>query len=411
MSNIHEFNDHVDEMLAAEQKKYDDAVNEKIIYEELRAEAARKEKEAKATIKQLERAKIRADKANETEVVTERVVKEDKTSETERVILTEDNANDSEVVYVKERSTKKSGNGIAGFVMGAAAVLLLIGGWKFYKESKTGDVKLVPKSNTNDTTQDTPNENTAYVGGIEYNYNNNEVVVTPALEETTSEVPVVTEEEVIAVVSEEDVFTTEKFETLVADYANKYAEEYKIVSTADIAKFGVIANIDILAEQNPELIATVANGQTKEEFLNDAAKLIGATVMNNFQVWNETKSTEKFIRVSDIVYGPQKEQMLKIEEYTDRIADAVNAGDKDLVNQIVSEFLTDLNSGSLSKLDDGVGFVAQVNIAMISDGIARNYLNKENFDMLQVLKTSEKYVSNIFTVYSRCTEDAKTRTR
>ena len=113
--------------------------------------------------------------------------------------------------------------------------------------------------------------------------------------------------------------------------------------------------------------------------------------MHNFTVWNATHSTEGFIRVSDAIYGEQREQMKKIEEYTDRIAAAVNQGDKDLVNQIVSEFLTDLNSGSLSKLDDGVGFVAQVNIATIADGIARNYLNKENFDMFQILKTSEKY--------------------
>ena len=73
--------------------------------------------------------------------------------------------------------------------------------------------------------------------------------------------------------------------------------------------------------------------------------------------------------------------------------------------------ITELNSGSLSKLDSGVGFGAQIYIALISDGIARNYLNKENFDMFQILKTSEKYVSNIFTMYESCKTTEKTLSR
>lgn len=204
--------------------------------------------------------------------------------------------------------------------------------------------------------------------------------------------------------------TTENFESLVSEYANKYSDEYDgVVSTKDITKFASIANIDLLSEENSELASTLFGNQTKEEYLNDAAKIIGATVMYDFNKWNSTLSTKDFIKVSDIIYGEQKEQMIKIEEYTDRIASAVNKDDADLVNNIVSEFLTDMNSGSLSKLDDGVGFAAQVNIAVIADGIARNYLNKENFDMFQVLKTGEKYVSNIFTEYDNCVNsDTKT---
>ena len=53
-------------------------------------------------------------------------------------------------------------------------------------------------------------------------------------------------------------------------------------------------------------------------------------------------------------------------------------------------------------MDDGVGFASQVNIALIADIFAAGYLNQENFDMLQILKTSEKYVSNIFSVYEGC---------
>ena len=314
---------------------------------------------------------------------------------------------DSPVIYHTENvtnNTKKSGV-IGGIAIGAAAVLLLGGCWQLIKQSKTGDVKPVPApapENTEsikDMSIDKKNEES-----IEYNYDENEVVV------IAEPVDTVIAEPIIEVQAEEEL-TTENFENMVATYANKYSNEYSVVSTEDITKFAVVANIDLLAEENPELIKEVAGEKTKEEFLNDGAKLIGATVMNNFNVWNATHSTEGFVKVSDVIYGEQKDKMIKIEEYVDRIAAAANAGDKDLVNQIVSEFIIDMNSGDLSKLDDGVGFVAQVNIAMISDGIARNYLNQENFDMLQILKTSEKYVSNIFTVYDKCTGEVYTRTR
>ena len=206
--------------------------------------------------------------------------------------------------------------------------------------------------------------------------------------------------------------TTERFEDLVANFMNKYNDVYEQkVNTNDVTKFATITNIDVLCEDNPELIGTVANGATREEFLNDGAKIIGATVMYDFSKWDSTNSTKEFVKVSELVYGEQKEKMLKIEEYVDRIADAANQDDAVLVNSIVREFLIDMNSGSLSKLDDGVGFAAQVNIALIADVIARNYLDQQNFDMLQVLKTSEKYISNIFTEYERCTGDVKTYTR
>jgi len=223
------------------------------------------------------------------------------------------------------------------------------------------------------------------------------------------------ENNILLVEDNYEPLTNENFENLVSEYAKKYNEEYDgIIETKDIVKFASIANIDVLSEDNKDLASELFGEQSKEEYLNDAAKLIGATVMYNFNEWNSTLSTKNFIRVSNIIYGEQKDKMLKIEEYTDRIASAVIMNDEDLVNNIVSEFLTDMNSGSLSKLDDGVGFAAQVNIAVIADGIARNYLNKENFDMFQVLKTSEKYVSNIFTEYEECTNtnsDVKTLTK
>ena len=540
MSKINEFKDHAEEILAEEQRKYEEAVNERNMYEELSEGAAKKEKNAKAAIKELEFAKSHAEKASQFAY----------------------ESNDEEVKYDEEnrKTSKKSNSIFKRLVIGATAALIIAGGgYKLIKEAKSGSVKSVTSNtemtdsvnednrineikdinaiydykknkvkvanntemtdSTNENNRineikdinaiydykndkvkhsDSANENNRIneikdINAI-YDYKNNKVKhsdestskdvkneilkgivrgsITSKIKSKSSDLNKTemhnvkgskssntTEEVVNSQLSDlnktemhntkgsnssnnnennseinemsdikdiesvydnknKDVFngeyeelTDENFENLVASYANKYSNEYTNVSLEDIIKFAVITNIDLLAEENPELIGEVAGGKTKEEFLNDAAKLIGASAMNNFNVWNSTNSTEGFIRVSNIVYGSQREQMLKIEEYVDRIADAANQNDADLVNAIVEEFLIDMNSGDLSKLDDGVGFAAQVNIAMISDGIARNYLNKQNFDMLQVLKTSEKYVSNIFTEYDKCMGEVKTLTK
>ena len=420
MNSIDEFVLATDKMLEEEKRKLEAAENEKALYSELREVAAENEKAARATMKELELAKLHAERAQASRVDSDQVT-------TRSTVYT---SNDDEVVYV-DNETKKTNKrkGIFGTILiGAAAIILVTGCWKFMKQSKTGDVRLAAtntKSNTEDTNSDA-RTNVVDNGDVNYNYENNEVVVNDSAKTDAPRAVANTEsQEAPAAPSQtapsqtapsqapvaQEPLTNERFEELVANYANKYSLPYNSVSTADIAKFAVITNIDILSEQNPELVATIADGQTKEEFLNDAAKVIGATVMHNFKVWNETHSTEGFIKVSDIVYGEQREQMLKIEGYVDRIADAVNQGDADLVNEIVSEFLEDMNSGELSKLDDGVGFAAQTSIATIADGIARNYLNKENFDMFQILKTSEKYVSNIFTEYDKCNGSGYTLTR
>ncbi len=198
-----------------------------------------------------------------------------------------------------------------------------------------------------------------------------------------------------------------EFENLVQNFVSKNSEKYQSVSTEDIVKFISLANIDAISESNPELASQLFAYPSKEEFLNDAAKVIGATVMYDFGIWNNDQNANDFIKISDAIIGPQKEAMLKIEEYVKRIA-AAPASSK---NEIVSEFIEDMNSGSLSKLDDGVGFAAQVYIALISDGIAKDYLSQENFDMLQILKTSEKYISNIFAVYEKCNDNGKPLSR
>ena len=376
----------IERLYDKEEEKRQDALTEQAIAADMKAEAIKKEKAAKAVIRELSAAKLHFEKAYSFN---------SETSESEEVAPeVEDSHMADEEIIVEERKTSSKGL-VTGLIIGATAIAILAGSIKLIKQSKTGDVKVSTSTvGMNDTVKDEPEDVSRDNTGIQYISGDNVVIV------SADDNNLVEYEEL----------SSENFEKLVADYVSKYSGQYTNVSTADITKFAIIANIDLLAEENPELLRANAEIQTKEEYLNDAAKLIGATVMNNFNVWNSTKSTEDFIRVSDIVYGEQKQQMLKIEEYVDRIADAANMDDADLVNEIVSDFILDMNSGDLSKLDDGVGFVAQVNIAMISDGIARNYLNKQNFDMLQILKTSEKYVSNIFTEYDKCL-GSKTLTR
>ena len=218
----------------------------------------------------------------------------------------------------------------------------------------------------------------------------------------TSDVVETTEQEVETSDSNYVYLTKEDFEKVVGSFVTKNGKKYSGVSSEDIVKFVAIANIDEIVESNEELSKELFSNPSKEEYLNDAAKVIGTTVMFDYNVWSQTNSTEEFVKISDIIIGSQKDKMIIIEDYVNRIADAVNSNDEELVNSIIAEFIDDMSVGKLSKLDDGVGFAAQVNIAVISDGIAKDYLDQENFDMFQVLKTSEKYVSNIFTEYEKC---------
>ena len=201
----------------------------------------------------------------------------------------------------------------------------------------------------------------------------------------------------------EDIFTKEEFEELVDEFSEPYIENKINVDEDDLEKFVAIVNIDQLSEENPEFARELFGNETKEEYVNDAAKVIGMTYMFNHETYTKENSTDNFIDVSTAVYDEsQREKIEIIEDYVTRIALVVDNDDE--VNKLVEELLIALNSsqGELSYLDDGVGFGNQVNIALILNSIARNGLNKENRDWLQTLTSSEKYVSNIFTQYEGC---------
>ena len=174
--------------------------------------------------------------------------------------------------------------------------------------------------------------------------------------------------------------TDEAFENLVAELAKTYQDENVNLTTEDVTKFVAILNIDNLVAENPELASELFKDSTKEEFIQDAAKTISETVMHNAKVFEEEKSTENFIRISDALYGEQKEQLVAIETYVDEIAKVYY--DQEQVNEIVTELITRLVTGDLNTLDNGVQFGMQISIELIRSYIAKTVLSDINQDVL-----------------------------
>lgn len=212
------------------------------------------------------------------------------------------------------------------------------------------------------------------------------------------------------IINKDETLNQENFEKLVAGFAKEYSDKNLNVTTEDVIKFVSIVNIDSLVEENPEFAKELFGTQTKEEYLQDAAKVIGMTYSYNRQVFEKEGSTENFIRISDSVYGEQKEILKIIESYVDQIA--LVRYDSEKVNELISELIVRLSDpqSNLSYLDNGVGFGMQVNIELIRSYLAKDVISKENYDMLTLLTSAEEYTSNIFTLYDGCM-NSYTKTR
>lgn len=210
-------------------------------------------------------------------------------------------------------------------------------------------------------------------------------------------------EDINDMLGEEEELTQENFETLVADFSKPYVEKGINVKTEDLAKFVSIININKLAEENPELAANLFGTETKEVYLVDAANIIGMTYTYNRNVFEQEGNTLNFIRISNAVSGNQKTVLQIVEGYVDKIA--LVKDNPEEVNKLIAELLVRLGDpeSDLSYVDDGVGFGMQVSIELIRSYLAKDVISKENFDMLTTLVPSDQYVSNIFTVYDKCT--------
>lgn len=208
----------------------------------------------------------------------------------------------------------------------------------------------------------------------------------------------------------DETLTTEKFEDLCAERIKAFSDVNLPVNETDVIVYIMGTNSDKLAEDNKELIAQIVGDKSEIEVINDFGKVCAAIAMKNFESFQKDHSSENFIKVSDGIFGEQKNSMIAVEGYIDKIVPSYNDGGK--VNTYVSELFDQLNSGDLSKLDDGVGF-AMSTYLMLLDAMDKSSfitLNEENRDMLAQLITSEKYVSNIKATFTGC-EDVKTRTK
>lgn len=194
---------------------------------------------------------------------------------------------------------------------------------------------------------------------------------------------------------EEETLTTEEFETLAANFIKTLQDKNLNVTTEDIMKFVSVVNIDRLVVENPELASELFQSYTKEQYVQDAANIIGRTCAYNAKVFNDEKNTENFIRISDSLYGEQKQQLQIIESYVDRIALVYN--DAEQVNAIVSELSARLMAGDLQNLDYGVQFGMQVSIELIRSYMAKDALTDANRDVLtEVTRLDVTEIMNMY---------------
>ena len=207
--------------------------------------------------------------------------------------------------------------------------------------------------------------------------------------------------------TQEEPMTVEKLEEIATTFT-KYLQDHNInVNTEDVLKLTVIANLDRMLEECPEVVKEIMGTQTKEEFLGDAFKVIGTIMNHNFQVYETEGKTDNFIRMSQVVYGQVNAEHLQlIESYMDQIALAKNDPEKQ--NQLAEELITQLYSvsGKLENIEDGIGLMSVVAINDIANHVSfvngTCQLNDQVRGTLLNYITGELYISNIFAGLEGC---------
>ena len=130
MSDIEKMVQEVERKYQEEIKRQEEALNEKALADEMKAEAVRKEKAAKAALKELENARNYAAKAQESYNAFKESVGETTTDD------------DSKEVVVDNNEESNSKGLVKGLVIGATTIALIAtGAWALSRDSKTGDVR------------------------------------------------------------------------------------------------------------------------------------------------------------------------------------------------------------------------------------------------------------------------------
>ena len=423
-----------------EAKKQEEALNEKALADEMKAEAARKEKAAKAALRELEAARNHARKAQESYNTASASV-DTNVREGAHVYVPENN----EVVSKEETTKGKSGRFGSGLVVGAAAAALIAtGAWAFSRDSLTGEVRAAAWFKRNDKTANgaviendsTPTKATVETQkpGFVYDYNNNVVVIDTTLDPNATyaydfenpngerqsfvdangnPIPVITEagQQVINPVVNNNLpananyveLTTERFEELTTAVIQKFEGYGLQVSREDIIKYVMIRNIDKLRQDNNELVASIIGTQEPTEAFADADHVIDAIMTYNLLYFDKYHNTDGFISAVEGVFDEvQRARVLEIESRVYEIGRHYQEEAKynELTYSLLRDMINPLNP--ISELEDGVSYgVEWIDMYMVRGTFGTDRyikLNDVNSDLVKYFVSfagdGEEYENN-----------------
>ena len=207
-----------------------------------------------------------------------------------------------------------------------------------------------------------------------------------------------TQESTQNLIDTNDKLSDESYQEMVSDFA---VEIKKLgLSAEQILRFCSIENINTIFRENCELGKNLFNGVSNVQYVNDAAAVLAAVEIHNANYWEENKNLDGFVWLSSSVIDEKdREGMQLVEDYVCKIANAAASGDSAMVNDLVSELICELQSGSLSRLSDGCRFAISSYLELLYDCVAKDYLNDINCDNLNELRNlSSALLDNIFAV-------------
>ena len=354
MNDADRFYEELERLHRQEQEKHEEAMAEKAIADDMKEAALKKEKAARAAMRELDAARLHFGKAY--------ALNHESDEEPE---VAEENA-DTETVIVKEEK-KKNGNFITGLGITSLAAALLVTGFVLNRTSKTGDVRMATSTiGVSDTVKDEPEDTTRDVN-YSYNYDSNVVTVSDP---------------------EYVELTTEAFERLTTETITTLRGYGLTVSDEDIVKYVMIRNIDKLRQDNNGLISEIVGDQDPVEVFADADNVIDAIMTYNLLYFDANHNTDGFISSSVGVFDEtQKARVLEIEGRVFEIG--ANYQDEEKYNELTYSLLRDMidPSKEISELEDGVSYgVMWINMYMVRSTFGTNRyikLNDTNADMIK----------------------------
>ena len=409
MSDIEKMVQEVERKYQEEIKRQEEALNEKALADEMKAEAVRKEKAAKAALKELENARNYAAKAQESYNAFKESVGETTTDD------------DSKEVVVDNNEESNSKGLVKGLVIGATTIALIAtGAWALSRDSKTGDVRAASWFKRN---EEIDNNDEAIIETEEpafvYDYDNNVVIIKSqvdpratyaydfeanASEDTTyvdefgNPIPVITEagQAITNPIINEELpsnlpyveLTTERFEELTTNLIQKYESLGLEVSREDVIKYVMIRNIDKLKQDNAELISQIVGSQDIFEFITDACHVLDAMRNYNLLYFDKYRTTDGFVSAVDGVFDEvQRARATELERRVYEIGSYYQDDEK--YNELVYTLLRDLYNplNPISQLEDGVSYgMESVDVYMLRTRFSQDVtgrLNETNTDLIK----------------------------